>query len=565
VRSGRRVMLAALASPLLLLLGPVTFAQRIESDSWTESANGGFAGLIGGIWRALTVRPDLPEEAWSAASQVNGERILPVPLLDVFSGNLTPLLQTMPVVLAMVAMVTGYAGVVGHPKPAAGRAVFDSLGGWRPAVPFAILSGLIVGFLLGADWLTAIPVLALVGGITFLASGARTGWVISWAMLRDVALLVVAIVATGALAMLPFFTHYGALPRRRVPVEQMLDVPEYLWHFGVFLAIIGGYLLIQFWTIARELKTQGRLPLAAASVAAILLAACLLLAARLDLLPLFLLVPIGIAGIIIWFHQHSINHLIVLGTVTLALALSIVGERFRLERVVGDQDIGPRFLAITWMLLALASVPALLLLLEAGSARWPDSRQRAGRAIAWGSLALAAVLVLAAATLPALAFPEPTSAEGSGTAVLHRYDALQGDAAAIDWMRENIHGLPIILEGTTTGGPPGGRISATTGFPTVIGWTSTERQQRPGMDRLVESRLVGVNQIYQRAADFSRIKPLLQKYGVEFIYVGPYERALYNETGLAKFDRAVADGELTVAYEDDDVTIYRYPQPDGDA
>jgi uncharacterized membrane protein len=84
------------------------------------------------------------------------------------------------------------------------------------------------------------------------------------------------------------------------------------------------------------------------------------------------------------------------------------------------------------------------------------------------------------------------------------------------------------------------------------------------MDRLIESRLAGVNQIYQRAGDFSLIEPLLQEYGVELIYVGPYERAMYSATGLAKFDRAVVDGRLTVVYEDDDVTIYRYPRHDGD-
>ncbi|HEV2067798.1 MAG TPA: DUF2298 domain-containing protein, partial [Thermomicrobiales bacterium] len=563
-RSGRRVMLAALVSPVLLLLGPATFAHRIDSGSWTGSADGGFAALIGGLWHALSARPDLPDEAWSAASQVSGERVLAVPLLDVFSGDLTPLLQTMPVVLAMVAIITGYAGVIGHSNPAAGRAVFTSICGWRSAVRFAIVSGLVFGFLLGADWLTAIPVLALIAGLTFLASGARAGWLISWAMLRDVALLVVMVIAIGGVAVLPFFAHYGALPRRRVPVEQMLDVPEYLWHFGVFLAIIGGYLLVQIWRVARELGAQRPLGLVMPTIAALLLTACLVLAARLELLSLFLLVLMGIAGIVLWFHQHASAHLIVLGIVTLALALSVVGERFRLERVVGDQDIGTRFLAITWMLLALASVPALLLLLDAATARRSAPRRHAPRAIAWGSLALVTVLVLAAATLPALAFPARTAAEGTGTASLDRYEALREDAAAIAWLRENIDGLPIILEGTTTGGPPGGRISATTGFPTVLGWTSTQQDQRPGMDRLIESRLVGVNQIYHRAADFSLIEPLLQEYGVELIYVGPYERAMYSATGLAKFEQAVADGKLAVVYEDDEVTIYHYPRGDGD-
>jgi YYY domain-containing protein len=562
-RSERRVMPLALVSPLLLLLGPAGFAQRIETGAWNGSAEGGILAIIAGIRRALTTRPDLPADAWVAASRVSGDRVLPVPLLDVLGGDLTLFLQSMPAIIAATAITGGFAVMIGRATAPEHHAIFATLGGRRAVAPFAILTGLTTGFLLGANWLMAIPMLALVAGLAFLATGARTGWLMGWAMLRDVALLVVTVGAIGCVMILPFLAHYGAYPRRRLPVEQTLDVPEYLWHYGVFVAIVGGYLLAQLWRLGRDLMSQGPISVVFGGVAAILLGACLVLATRLDLLILFLVLVMGIVGIMIWFHQHDVRHLVPLGMVTLVLALSIASERFRLERVVGEQDIGPQFLGMVWILFAIASVPALMLLLDA-AARRNAARSGPPRAVAWPSLALVAVLVLATATYPALAIPNRMAARASETPSLDSYIAMPGDVAAIDWMRTNIHGRPIVLEGTTVDQAFGGRISAMTGYPTVIGPTSSEREQRPGMERLIDDRFDAVNAIYDRPVEFDLIEPLVQSLGVELIYVGPYERALYSEIGLAKFDRAVETGELTEVYEREDVAIYRYVHRDGE-
>jgi YYY domain-containing protein len=563
-RSERRVMLLALASPLLLLLGPAGFAQRIGTGAWNGSAEGGFPAIISGIRQALTARPALPADAWAAASRVSGDRMLPVPLLDVLRGDLTLFLQTMPAIIAAIAITGGFVIVVGKASAPDHQDVLATVGGGWTVVPFAILTGLTVGFLLGANWLMAIPILALVTGLSFLATGARTGWLMGWAILRDVALLVVTVAAIGYITILPFLTHYGAYPRRRLPVEQTLDVPEYLWHYGAFAAIVGGYLLVQLWRLGRDLMSQRPVSVVFASVATVLLGGCLVLAARLDLLALFLVLLMGIVGIVIWFYQHDVRHLVLLGMVSLALALSIASERFRLERVVGEQDIGPQFLGMVWILFALVSAPASMFLLDAAAHR-SAFRSGAPRGIAWASLALVTVLVLAAATYPVLAIPNRMAGRTVETASLDTYAGMTGDVEAIEWMRENVHGRPIVLEGTTVDPAPSGQISAMTGYPTVVGPTSIEREQRPGMERLIEDRFEKVNEIYDRPGDFALVKPLVQSLGVELIYVGPYERALYSEIGLAKFDRAVVSGELTVVYDSEDVTIYRYVHRDGES
>jgi uncharacterized membrane protein len=56
------------------------------------------------------------------------------------------------------------------------------------------------------------------------------------------------------------------------------------------------------------------------------------------------------------------------------------------------------------------------------------------------------------------------------------------------------------------------------------------------------------------------IEPLLDKYHVRYIIVGPLERAYYELTGLKKFEQMVDEGTLRVAFRNDGVTIYEVVQ-----
>nr|NIO69614.1 hypothetical protein [Anaerolineae bacterium] len=44
---------------------------------------------------------------------------------------------------------------------------------------------------------------------------------------------------------------------------------------------------------------------------------------------------------------------------------------------------------------------------------------------------------------------------------------------------------------------------------------------------------------------------------ISYIYVGKLERTVYDPIGLAKFDRMVEEGYLTVPYSNKEVKIYR--------
>src|SRR5699024_6966408 len=135
---------------------------------------------------------------------------------------------------------------------------------------------------------------------------------------------------------------------------------------------------------------------------------------------------------------------------------------------------------------------------------------------------------------------------------------LEADREAARWLRRRMNGLPVLLEGTTADFQLGGRISAMTGLPTVIGWNTPERMMRPGWTDLVSRRQDAVHRIYTSRADFASIEPLLTQYGVDLIYVGPVEHALYPAASLRKFETAVTNGDLAIIYQEGPVTIYAY-------
>jgi uncharacterized membrane protein len=133
---------------------------------------------------------------------------------------------------------------------------------------------------------------------------------------------------------------------------------------------------------------------------------------------------------------------------------------------------------------------------------------------------------------------------------------------AIEWLNENVSGLPVILEAFGGDFSDSARISSRTGLPTVIGWLSHELQWRgrPSLDGSgtpFTERPEEVETIYT-TMDVQAARSLLDKYDVEYVYVGRLERETYGEGGLEKFREF-----MTPVFENEGVTIYRMPAPDG--
>jgi uncharacterized membrane protein len=89
-------------------------------------------------------------------------------------------------------------------------------------------------------------------------------------------------------------------------------------------------------------------------------------------------------------------------------------------------------------------------------------------------------------------------------------------------------------------------------LPTVLGWPNHERTWRSS-DAPFAGREDDVRRAYE-TRDPLEARQLLEKYDVEYVYVGYLEREAYGEGGLAKF----GDPEFMVLeFENDGVTIYR--------
>src|SRR3954462_13832910 len=123
-----------------------------------------------------------------------------------------------------------------------------------------------------------------------------------------------------------------------------------------------------------------------------------------------------------------------------------------------------------------------------------------------------------------------------------------GDVQAIDWLREHAPDDAVVLEAAGQDYSPFGhaRISTFTGRPTVVGWGGHELQWEhdPG-DRMQQGAAA------YKAADAQSARALIDRYGIDYVVVGPLERTDYGDQGVGKWDalgRRVFDRDGTTVW-----------------
>ncbi len=125
-----------------------------------------------------------------------------------------------------------------------------------------------------------------------------------------------------------------------------------------------------------------------------------------------------------------------------------------------------------------------------------------------------------------------------------------GELAAIRWLKDNSLPDDRMVEAVGNDYSEYGRMSSSTGIPTVLGWTFHEEQWR-GSREPFEGRQEAVQRLYE-TIEANEAREILSRYGVTYIIVGPRERATYGTAGLLKF-ASMAE----VAFQEDNVVIYR--------
>jgi YYY domain-containing protein len=214
-----------------------------------------------------------------------------------------------------------------------------------------------------------------------------------------------------------------------------------------------------------------------------------------------------------------------------SIALLGIGE-FVYVRDVFDSTPSFRFNTVfkagyqSWFLLSIVSGCVVV-----WNRSWLGRRVRA----VW-RLGLGVLLVLAAAYPIAGAYARSDGFARNptldGMAWLER--SAPGDAAAIEWLRANVHGAPTVLEEVGPDFDPAGRgrVSTFTGLPTVLGWGGHEVQW--GHKPVQRGR--DVQRIY-RTRSPSVAQRLLTLYHVRYVFVGSLERDDYRAAALEKFAR----------------------------
>ena len=255
----------------------------------------------------------------------------------------------------------------------------------------------------------------------------------------------------------------------------------------------------------------------------------------------------------------------------LALLLAGVGLTAAPEFIVVRDDIG-RLNTIfksylqAWTLLGLGAALALpylaRVLRPTRGARFMPAR------LVW--TACLALLAATALSYPLLATPhklnlriQPLPATLDGEAFMdggriHDQGVpvdLSADRRAIDWLRANVTGAPVVAETPTTIYRWGGRVSVYTGLPAVMAWDWHAKQQHWGYVHEVEARFDDARELFA-TRDLHRARALLSTFNVGLVYVGELERSIYAADSLAKFDRMEEFGVHEV-YRDGDTVIYR--------
>ncbi len=196
---------------------------------------------------------------------------------------------------------------------------------------------------------------------------------------------------------------------------------------------------------------------------------------------------------------------------------------------------------------------------------WSKPRQ-GGRLLTYGSAAGYTTLLAIALLFPYYAVQsraiEYRGPEGSQTRQPSTLDGLMqmkrynpDEYEAIQWLRDNVSGTPVIVEAVGGQYSSFARVSASTGLPTLLGWPGHELQWRGSSNPEPGIREPVVTQIYS-PIDWQNSASLLDQYRVSYIYVGGLERQTYGQ----QIEDKLSD-RLESVFRNDTVTIYRW-QPE---
>ena len=406
--------------------------------------------------------------------------------------------------------------------------------------------------------------------------------------LLSAAFVAVPIIAVSYLLYLPFHLSFTSQASGVLPVERF---STWSFHFmliwGLMLVLTGAFFIRQLWSIEGvRWRNPGEISLALIiSLLPFLLWAGLELTVRsfggsfwddiqhvasrfAKLLPAMVIVAVAIYYVLLRY-RHDVDQPTGFALLLLVFGLYLIigAELFRLVDLFGNRmNTVFKTYYEAWLFLAVVSAYGLYYVssrpfFPAGWAHTslskllPKSRWiRPGLLVAglkYGWITVVSLLLLGSLYYSIGAAWDRTRT-GSQDSSLDGLAFIKGhnpdEYKAIKWLRDKAPDGRIV-EAVGPDYSDFGRISSSTGRPTVIGWRGHEHQWR-GSTALFSGRDKEVEQIFQ-SDDPETVLALLDKYDIRYVYVGRRERTTYGESNFGAFTAI-----LEPVFQSDDVVIY---------
>ena len=406
---------------------------------------------------------------------------------------------------------------------------------------------------------------ALVFGIAALKTYSARGGKL-WEMVKGAVPLGAAVVGIALLLFLPYFLTFTSQVSGIAPVVVATSRPLHLLIVWVlFLVAVTPFILGVFWgtTVDEDWAKLSVLSLLVGFLPYVMWAFLYLeeggtsgeLMGRLfHVLPFALLVSIAVysalwvakmerssTGKVFALVLSALGLLLIMGPELLYVNDSFGGALERMNTVF-------KLYYQAWIVLAAASGFALYYW---GSLREHISGWKRLLTHAWSAVFV--VLLFGAAYYPLAAAATKGGLFHAGATLdglAYTTRGGSGEYNAIKLIRESAGRDSALVEAVGGAFSDFGRVSASTGVPTVLGWPGHEEQWR-GSRESFEGREQDVETIF-KTQDPQVAENLLVHYNVDYVYVGPRERVRYGPEGLDKFSLF-----METVFNEGGVVVYR--------
>lgn len=122
---------------------------------------------------------------------------------------------------------------------------------------------------------------------------------------------------------------------------------------------------------------------------------------------------------------------------------------------------------------------------------------------------------------------------------------------AVEWLRKNVSGLPVIAEAPGVGYSWRSRMSWLTGLPTVLGWPHHQSQQRRPYGASISMRQTDLKILYTSTND-EEVLTVLRRYSIRYVVLGGVERSFAKP---ASFGSVLTLDCVKPVFQDDSTTL----------